>query len=159
MPPPILVSAIGLLLSSLGSLGVAHFWDVPAAQAELNALGDNRWLLLQTALGDVEQNFEITQDFFQSFDGEVGRAQFDRFASWLPRIFLGRVEIDWAPRVRPNEVAAREFAAAQEGLAGYHVRLPEGASGSVDDRQDLFLLLYIAAPLQEAPRVWCRFSL
>jgi hypothetical protein len=87
--------------------------DVPAAQAELDALGDNRRLLLQTALGDVEQNFQVTQDFFQSFDGEVGRAQFDRFANSLPRIFLGRAEIDWAPRVRRDERVAHELAGAR----------------------------------------------
>jgi diguanylate cyclase (GGDEF)-like protein/PAS domain S-box-containing protein len=130
---------VGLLLSSAAWLGVAHYWDKPAVQSELNALGDNRRLLLQIALNDVEKTLQTAWYYFQTADDEISREKFNRLVDGLTRNSSVVVEIGWAPRVRRDRTDEREKAARQDGIAGYRTTPP--------DREELYPLLYVANPL------------
>jgi CHASE1-domain containing sensor protein len=74
----LLAGLIGITLSSAAGWAVARYWEEHTAQGDLNELGENRRLLLQNRLTDLEQTISIVAYRFQDSASEIDRANFAR---------------------------------------------------------------------------------
>ena len=63
----LIAGLIGITLSSAAGWAVAHHWEEQTAQGDINDLGENRRLLLQDRLTDLEQTMSIVAARFQDF--------------------------------------------------------------------------------------------
>ena len=140
----LIAGAIGVLVSCAAGWRVEHYWENNNAQAQLNALGDDRRLCLQNALADLELMMNTAAGLLQSSVKEIGRAEFSSIIDGLRSVFDATVEIDWAPRVRRHERDRQEAVAASQGLEGYHIstRGNDGILVPADAQDEYFPILY-----------------
>jgi CHASE1-domain containing sensor protein len=140
----LIAGAIGVALSSAAGWRIAHDWEDKKAQAELNGLGDNRRLLLQNRLIDLEQMITSVARHFQSSVKEIDHAEFAGFIDEQNDVFGNMLGIDWAPRVFRQDRATHERAAIDQGLVGYHISTlgKDGNLVRADAQDEYFPILY-----------------
>jgi hypothetical protein len=70
LSPVLIAGMIGFALSGAPSFLIAHYLDAHTIQAELNLLGDNRRLVLQNELTNLEQMILTVAHRFDTPDQE-----------------------------------------------------------------------------------------
>jgi CHASE domain len=144
----LLAGLIGITLSSAAGWAVAHHWEEQAAQGDINDLGENRRLLLQDRLTDLEQTMGIVAARFQDSASEIDRANFARATGEVNNILGKMLEIDWLPRIVRRGRASHERAATGQDLPGSHMN-DHGNDGSLvpaDAQNEYFPILYSSQP-------------
>jgi PAS domain S-box-containing protein len=153
--PAVLAAVVGGALTALAWLSVVYYWNPQIATDELNALGDNRRVVLQSALDDIDQTVQTVAAYFNTSDDEVERNEFDSFLERLPEssAVLGRIV--WAPRVPHDRRAQFEAEAAREGRRDYHIRevKPNGALVPAADAEEYFPILFSTGAVALSPAV------
>src|SRR5450631_2674439 len=86
----LIAGLIGITLSSAAGWAVSHHWEEQTAQGDINDLGENRRLLLQDRLTDLEQTMSIVAARFQDSASEIDRVNFARATGEVNNI-LGKM--------------------------------------------------------------------
>ncbi|MGO8846217.1 MAG: EAL domain-containing protein [Methylocella sp.] len=144
LSPVLIAGMIGFALSGAASFLIAHYLDAHTIQAELNLLGDNRRLVLQNELTNLEQMILTVAHRFDTPDQEMARPEFNRIVNQSRDVFSPIFEIDWAPRVRRRWRSLHEIKATREGLAGYHISMldPDGKPIPAPEQDEYFPVYY-----------------
>lgn len=143
VPPVLVIGVIGFVLSIGAGFGVAHNVEDKYTQDTLDASGENRRLVLQNALADVEYTILSVARQLAFSDKTVDRREFDRVTDPQNGIFAISSEIDWAPRVREGDRIPHELAAS-DGRPGYRINTlgPDGKSVPATGRDEYFPILF-----------------
>jgi CHASE domain len=144
----LLAGLIGITLSSAAGWAVAHYWEEQTAQDDINDLGENRRLLLQDRLTDLEQTMSIVAARFQDSASEIDHANFARATGEVNNILDKMLEFDWLPRIVDQGHASHERAATGQDLSGDHMSA-HGKDGSLvpaDAQDEYFPMLYSSLP-------------
>ena len=140
----LLAGLIGITLSSAAGWAVAHHWEEQTAQGDINDLGENRRLLLQDRLTDLEQTMGLVAAHFHDLASEIDRANFAGATGEVNNLLGRMLEFDWLPRVIGRGRASHERTAMGQDLSGDHVSA-HGNDGSLvpaDAQDEYFPILY-----------------
>jgi diguanylate cyclase (GGDEF)-like protein len=125
----------------LGVVASVSFWYLTivsenhAFELEFAGRSNNQAIVLQSGIDDYWSKLYAVRALFDSSNQAVTREQFEIFSNSL--LDAAILNIAWIPRVRREERATHELAAARDGLLNYRVRAiaPDG-SLSVSSEQD-----------------------
>lgn len=95
---------------------------------EFNSRAHNQASILQGGVSNYWDQLYALQALFDSSNPGVTREEFSRFSKSLLRDHSAVQNFAWVPRVKREERAAHELAAARDGLSDYHIRAvgPDG---------------------------------
>jgi len=143
----------GVALSVAMWFGAEYYWDQPNARAELAALGDNRRLLFQNTLDDLQQSLQVVESFIEPTTGTMTQDMFATFISDAATVFPRGMEIDWVPRVPAAARAEYERGVESEGNAGHEIHDLDAAGNwrPSGDREDYFPIRFSASPIKTPP--------
>ena len=110
---------------------------------------NNQAVLLQNGIGDYWDVLRALRALFDSSNEGVTRDEFESFAkSLVDRRHAAILNVAWVPRVKREERAAHELAAARDGLSDYHIRAvaPDGSLPVSPERDEYFPKFYSTEP-------------
>jgi diguanylate cyclase (GGDEF)-like protein len=144
--PALIAAASGLIMSAAGFIATQQFWDLPNAQRQLNALGENRRLMIQEGIGDAQQKIDVVADELEAVAGPVDRIAFTDLTEKWRNTFIEVGRVGWAPRITSKQRAAHEAAVSMDGVAGYRIGdlAADGDRVAASDRAEYFPLAYIS---------------
>jgi adenylate cyclase len=134
-------------------LGVARYWDDPAAQRQLDMLSENHHLLIQSGLLDFEEAIDTVSDRVRLAGGKIDRNAFVPFADRLRHKFVDFGSIGWIPRIGREARAVHEASAVGQGLSHYRIteRGTDGHLAVAADRAEYFPLFYVSGEPADVP--------
>jgi diguanylate cyclase (GGDEF)-like protein len=111
---------------------------------EFAGRADNQAIVLQDGIDDYWDKLYAVRAFFDSSDRTITREEFESFARSLLAGREAILNIAWIPRVRREERAAHELAAARDGLLDYHIRVvaPDFSLRVSPERDEYFPKFY-----------------
>ena len=144
----LLAGLIGITLSSAAGWAVAHHWEERTAQGDINDLGENRRLLLQNRLTDLEQTMALVAARFQNSASEIDHANFARATGEVNNILGKMLEFDWLPRIVRRGRVSHERTATGQDLPGSHMnaRGNDGSLVPADAQDEHYPILYSSQP-------------
>jgi len=130
-----------LTIGILGVLVSAFAWyllfttENRAFVQEFDSRAHNQAIILQNGVTDYWDQLFATKALFDSSNQGITRDDFLRFSKSL---LIGHSAVQnfaWVPRVKREERAAHELAAARDGLTDYHIRAvaPDGSHAAAPD--------------------------
>ncbi|HEX4584185.1 MAG TPA: diguanylate cyclase [Burkholderiaceae bacterium] len=140
-------------LSVAACLCAERYWDQPNALRQLELLGENRQLSVQSTLHNFEQLVDTAVGELAPAIAAGSPDAFSNAVDGLQHRFVDVGAIAWAPRVRRAERAAYE-AAATHGQADGHRIMELGADRNpapAGDRAEYLPMLYIGGEPSAAP--------
>jgi diguanylate cyclase len=145
--PSLAVAVIGVALTATVAYVVSRS-EERNAKLTFDVAADNRSRVLQAGLNEYLTKLSALQAMFNSVDDKVTRREFENFATSLLKFSSSIQTLSWLPRVRPEERAAYERAAAQEGLANYHFknRAADGSFFHAPHQDQYFPVLFSTVP-------------
>jgi diguanylate cyclase (GGDEF)-like protein/PAS domain S-box-containing protein len=143
----VVAAVVGLVLSVAAAVVVTYLED-RGDDAEFVALANNRRQLLHDGLDRYFDRMIAARALFDAVDHAIDRSEFEAFASGIAGGDPAIENISWIPRIRHDERAALEAAAARDGIAGYRITAfgPDGALLPSTERDEYFPFLYSSAP-------------
>ena len=135
----IITALLGVTLSLVGSYATFH-WADRAAEVEFVARANNIAFTLQTGMNEYFNKIAALRALFKSSEQTVSRAEFATFTQDLLKGQTAILSVSWIPRVRRDERAANEIAAARDGIPGYRVKavVANGALVTAPERNEYF---------------------
>ena len=115
------VAIIGVA-ASVAVWYLAFFQERRAMVEEFNGRANNQAIVMENGIDDYWDKLYSVRALLESMTGNVTREEFENFSRSLISRHSGILNIAWAPRVKRNERAAHELAAAHDGLVDYHIR-------------------------------------
>jgi CHASE1-domain containing sensor protein len=109
---------------------------------------DNQSIVLQNGIDDYWDRLYAVRALFDSSNQAVPREEFESFSNSLLAGRMAILNIGWIPRVRREERVAHELAAANDGLADYHIRIiaADGSLAVSPEREEYFPKFYSTEP-------------
>jgi diguanylate cyclase (GGDEF)-like protein len=149
--PVLVVGVVGVVASLL-------FWYLTVASedrasaAEFSGRASNQAVVLQSGLNDYRDKLYAVRALFDSSKTAVTREQFETFSNSVIEGHRAILNVSWFPRVRRDERAAHELAAARDGLSDYHIRLlgPD-ASLPISPERDEYLPKFYSTEVRSSP--------
>jgi diguanylate cyclase (GGDEF)-like protein len=118
-----------LLIAGIISIFVSFVtWRLTAASEdrafalEYTQRADSQATLLQNSIASYLDKLYAVRAFFDSSDHAISRDEFESFGKALLEKNPAILNIAWITRVKRDERAAHEHAAALDGLVDYHIR-------------------------------------
>src|SRR3984893_2564033 len=118
--PMVMASTIGAALSIGAGLLVSQ-WEDRVGTREFTSAAENQSGILQNGINQYLSRLVALRALFESSRGEVSRKQFEIFAERILRDQTAIQSVSWIPRVSHADRAARERAAVDDGIPGYHI--------------------------------------
>ncbi len=145
--PMFTAATIGLTLSTAVGLLVSR-WEDRHADLEFNAVAENNYLVLQNGINEYFNKLLTLRALFDSSDVGVTRKEFEAFARSHLQAGSAIQTLSWIPRVRRDERAAYELAAAHDGLEGYHFKVSAADGGMIPsgEQDEYFPIFYSTVP-------------
>jgi methyl-accepting chemotaxis protein/CHASE1-domain containing sensor protein len=147
-PPASLAAAlIGIALSIVAGFGAWH-WEDRQSELAFDVTAENNSMVLQHGLDEYLTRLLALRALFDSSDDTVTRGEFEAFAEALVRYSSATVTLSWVPRVRRDQRATFELAAAGEGLSHYGIqaRAADGSLHPSEQHDEYFPISYSIAP-------------
>jgi diguanylate cyclase (GGDEF)-like protein len=144
--PGFAVAGIGLALSTAAWLAVSR-WEDRLASLSFDTTAQNYAMVLQNGLNEYLGKLAALRALFES-SPQTTRGEFAVFARRLLQTESAIQNLSWVPRVRRDERAAYERAAARDGLAGFHIT-SDGEDGrlvSSPERDEYYPIFYATVP-------------
>ena len=145
--PMLMATAVGVALSIAAGFLVSRS-ENRHADLEFNAIAENHYLVLQNGLNEYLNKLLTLRALFDSSDDQVSRKEFEAFAR--PHLQSSSViqTLSWIPRVRRDDRAAYEFAAARDGLEGYQFKAATADGGMVPagEQEEYYPIFYATVP-------------
>ena len=145
--PMFMAAAVGVALSIAAGFLVSRS-ENRHADLEFNAIAENHYLVLQNGLNEYLNKLLTLRALFDSSDDQVSRKEFEAFAR--PHLQSSSViqTLSWIPRVRRDDRAAYEFAAARDGLEGYQFKAATADGGMVPagEQEEYYPIFYATVP-------------
>ena len=150
LQPAVRALVLGLALSGAAWFAALRYWDEPNTQTDIDASGQYNRVLLQTALGDLQDTVASIAAHFQSLDRPIDREQFRTIVTNLGDATINFDQLAWIPRVPRLGRASLEQAAAREGPADYGIGVPglDGKLVPAGERDVYFPVLYVAGAMR-----------
>jgi CHASE1-domain containing sensor protein len=102
---------------------------------EFDSRAHNQATILQAGVHDYWDQLYALKALFDSSNQGITRDEFSRFSKSLLKGHSAVQSFAWVPRVKREERAAHELAAARDGLTDYHIRAvaPDGSRAAAPD--------------------------
>jgi diguanylate cyclase (GGDEF)-like protein len=102
---------------------------------EFDSRAHNQATILQAGVHDYWDQLYALKALFDSSNQGITRDDFSRFSKSLLKGHSAVQSFAWVPRVKREERAAHELAAARDGLTDYHIRAvaPDGSRAAAPD--------------------------
>jgi diguanylate cyclase (GGDEF)-like protein len=144
------VAIAGLILSASAWFAVSHREDQLTA-LELSSRAEGHALNLQVGIFSYLRKVSSLRALFESSDGSVSRAQFDKFTQQIMNDQNAILGMSWIPRVAQDQRAAHERAAVLDGIPDYRIKsvASDGSMAPSPEKNEYFPVYYSAS---EAPR-------
>jgi diguanylate cyclase (GGDEF)-like protein/PAS domain S-box-containing protein len=138
--------APALIAGIVGVVASIAVWDLTVSSEnrtfalEYAQRADNQASVLQSGIADYLDKLYSVRALFNSSNHAITREEFEDFSNSLLVNRTAILNISWIPRVKRDERAAHELAAARDGLADYHIRAigPDGSLPVSPDRDEYF---------------------
>src|SRR3984957_18377118 len=152
--PMLMASANGVALSIGGGLLVSQ-WEDRVAIREFQSIAENQTGILQNGINQYLSRLVALRALFESSRDEVSRRQFEIFAERILRDQTAIQSVSWIPRVSHAQRAARERAAIDDGIPGYHIKAvgsgPDGSLAPSPEREEYFPIFYSTEKPKTSP--------
>src|SRR6202043_3059032 len=152
--PPFLAAVIGVIFSIGAGLLVSQ-WEDRVGIREFHSVAENQSGLLQNGINQYLSRLVALRALFESSRDEVSRRQFEIFAEWILRDQTAIQSVSWIPRVSHAQRAARERAAIDDGIPGYHIKAvgsgPDGSLAPSPEREEYFPIFYSTEKPKTSP--------
>jgi CHASE1-domain containing sensor protein len=140
------IVAVGIV-SVAASVAVWHLTRASEHRAlveEFSSRAHNQATILQGGVDDYLDELRSVRALFDSSNSPVSREQFESFSNSLIAGHAAILNIAWIPRVRREERATHERAAADDGLQDYHIRTitSDGSLPVSAERDEYFQKFY-----------------
>ena len=149
-----MASAIGVALS-VGAAFIVSQWEDRVGIREFHSVAENQSGILQNGINQYVSRLVALRALFESSLGEVSRRQFEIFAEEILRDQTAIQSVSWIPRVPHAERAARERAAIEDGIPGYHIKAvglgPGGSLAPSPQRDEYFPIFYSTEKPKTSP--------
>lgn len=111
---------------------------------EFFSRADNQGSALQNGLNEYGDRLYAVRSLFDASRQAVTREEFEDFSKEFLRHNTAILNIAWNPRVKREERAAHELAAAADGLPDYRIRAvaPDGSVSLAPERDEYFPKFY-----------------
>jgi diguanylate cyclase (GGDEF)-like protein/PAS domain S-box-containing protein len=141
---PVLVAGTVGIVASITLWSLAHTSENRTFAKDYAQRAENQASVLQNGITQYLDKLYSVRALFDSSDHAVSREEFERFANSLLAKQPAILNISWLPRVKRDERAAHELAAAHDGLNDYHIRAlgPNGTLPVAPDREEYFPKFY-----------------
>jgi diguanylate cyclase (GGDEF)-like protein len=145
--PSIAAAVIGIAITSTAAY-VVSVGEERNAKLNFDVAAENRSKVLQAGLNEYLTKLGASQAMFNSVDDKITRREFENYANAMLRFSSSIQTPSWLPRVRPEDRAAFELAAARDGLANYHIqnRTPDGGFTPAGPQDEYFPVLFSTVP-------------
>jgi diguanylate cyclase (GGDEF)-like protein len=145
--PSIAAAVIGIAITSTAAY-VVSVGEERNAKLNFDVAAENRSKVLQAGLNEYLTKLGASQAMFNSVDDKITRREFENYANAMLRFSSSIQTLSWLPRVRPEDRAAFELAAARDGLANYHIqnRTPDGGFTPAGPQDEYFPVLFSTVP-------------
>jgi diguanylate cyclase (GGDEF)-like protein len=152
--PIFMASAIGAALSIGAGLLVSQ-WEDRVGIREFHSVAENQSGILQNGIDQYLSRLVALRALFESSRDEISRRQFEIFAERILRDQTAIQSVSWIPRVSRAERAARERAAVDDGIPGYHIKAvglgPNGSLAPSPERDEYFPIFYSTEKPKTSP--------
>lgn len=152
--PMFTASAIGVALS-IGAALIVSQWEDRVGIREFYSVAENQSGILQNGINQYVSRLVALRALFESSLGEVSRRQFETFAEEILRDQTAIQSVSWIPRVPHAERAARERAAIEDGIPGYHIKAVglgrDGSLATSPQRDEYFPIFYSTEKPKTSP--------
>jgi diguanylate cyclase (GGDEF)-like protein len=144
--PSFAAAGLGIALSVAAWLTVMR-WEERLAKLTFDATAQNHAMVLQNGLNEYLSKLAAARALFES-SPETTRAEFEVFAHRLLQHEPAIQNLSWVPRVRGDERAAYERAAARDGLARFHFlsSTEDGGLVTAPPRDEYYPIFYATVP-------------
>jgi methyl-accepting chemotaxis protein len=151
-PPASLTAAVVGIVLSMAAGFIMSRWEDRQAELAFDRVAENRSMALQHGLDEYLTTLLALRALFDSSDDTVTRGEFEAFAGTLLRYSSAIETLSWVPRVRHEQRASRELAAASEGLSNFEIRTraADGSLHSAERHDEYFPIFYSTAPRESA---------
>jgi diguanylate cyclase (GGDEF)-like protein len=145
--PSIAAAIIGIAITSTAAY-VVSVGEERNAKLNFDVAAENRSKVLQAGLNEYLTKLGASQAMFNSVDDKITRREFESYANAMLRFSSSIQTLSWLPRVRPEDRAAFELAAARDGLANYRIqnRTPDGGFTPAGPQDEYFPVLFSTVP-------------
>jgi diguanylate cyclase (GGDEF)-like protein/PAS domain S-box-containing protein len=141
---PAVVAGIVGIAASIAIWGLTVTSENRTFALEYAQRADNQASVLQNGIAEYLDKLYSVRALFDSSGHAITRDEFESFSNSLVVNRAEILNISWIPRVKRNERAAHELAAARDGLPDYHIRTI-GLDGSLPispDKDEYFPKFY-----------------
>ncbi|MBX9841432.1 MAG: EAL domain-containing protein [Xanthobacteraceae bacterium] len=145
--PSVTAALVGIAIACAAAY-VVSVWEARNAKLSFDVAAENRSRVLQAGLNEYLTKLGASQAMFNSVDDKITRREFENYANAMLKFSSSIQTLSWLPRVRPEDRAAFELAAAREGLAGYHIknRTRDGGFTPAGPQDEYFPVLFSTVP-------------
>src|SRR6202030_1744817 len=152
--PPFMAAVIGVTLS-IGARLLVSQWEDRVGIQEFHSVAENQSGILQNGINQYLSRLVALRALFESSRDEVSRRQFEIFAERILRDQTAIQSVSWIPRVSHAQRAARERAAIDDGIPGYHIKAvgsgPDGSLAPSPEREEYFPIFYSTEKPKTSP--------
>jgi diguanylate cyclase (GGDEF)-like protein len=115
-----------------------------ASVQEFFSRADNQGSALQNGLNEYGDRLYAVRSLFDASRQAVTREEFEEFSKEFLRHNTAILNVAWNPRVRREDRAVHELAAAADGLSDYRIRAvaPDGSVSVAPERDEYFPKFY-----------------
>src|SRR5262249_14228271 len=122
---------------------------------EFMTRANNHAMILQNGLNEYLNKLVALRALFEATNYEIGRGEFERFSSNLLEGQRAIQNVSWIPRILDSERAAREFAADQQGIPGYHIKsIAGGGKLARSAPKDEYFPIYYSTEMPRTSRIY-----
>jgi diguanylate cyclase (GGDEF)-like protein len=141
---PILTVAIVGIVVSISAWHIAARSENRAFELEFDGRAKNQAIILENGIGGYWDKLYAVRAFFDSSSKSITREEFESFSNSLLESHPAILNIAWIPRVKREERAAHELAAARDGLVDYRIRAvaPDNSLPVAPERDEYFPKFY-----------------
>ena len=145
--PSLAAAVIGIALTAIAAY-VVSLGEERNAKLTFDVAAENRSRVLQAGLNEYLTKLGASQAMFNSVDSKITRREFEDYAKAMLKFSSSIQTLSWLPRVRAEDRAAFESAAASEGLPGYHIRnrKTDGTFFRAPPQDEYFPVLFSTVP-------------
>jgi diguanylate cyclase (GGDEF)-like protein len=145
--PPFIAAVIGVTLSTAGGFVVSQR-ENRYAELEFNAIAETHYRVLQNGISEYLSKLLTLRALFDSSDDQVTRKEFEAFTRPHLQSNAAIQTLSWIPRVRRDQRAIYELAAAQDGLEGYQFKAmaADGSMVPSGEQDEYFPIFYSTVP-------------
>lgn len=115
-----ITAGLGVGLSAISTLFV-HRWEVTQQQNRFQQQIENLAIALQRSLNRYTSVLTFLSDHYAVNQGEVARAEFERFVARSLAAYPGIQALEWAPLIQQSDRLAYEQAIQAEDYANFQI--------------------------------------